>query len=503
MRKFTAEKALSRVQSAVILTVIAVVALLGILSPLDTVRSLITVVTTLALVNLVFVLVMMMASANSKGDTNPTPLDWDTLPRVTVFSPMRHEGKVVKRHINRVSQLIWPRDRIEFLPLVREDDIATSSASEEERANATLNAFEAYGPLPEGFRVVEVPPTHYGSKPAQLEWGRQQMTGEFFIIFDAENIPDPNLLLEAYRKFLASEHKEKLAGVQAVPVVSNWQRGFFPRYQAAEYTAHYRHFDPGMIKLGLLTPLSGNSVLFRASAVKAVGGYDRHNKAEDADLSVMLARGGYSIDTIDVETTEEAPRSFDSWIKQRRRWMDGFAQTYFTHMREPIQLLKDLKPLNYMVFQLMFGVRPFLQLINPIVVALAVVYGSCLAIQPWVDNNTTENIILTLQEIYSPLAKAMGMVLMFVGSMTFFYSLLIACMRQRMWKSVPLMPLVVFYWSAQFVAQWWAMKDFLTGAGWHKTAHEDEEAAIKNAPAYAAYAASQPQTAYANEGSAD
>lgn len=503
MRKFTAEKALSRLQATLILMVVAVITTFTILSPMETIRTIITIITMLALVNLVFVLMMAIGSASIKrSESDLYPLNWETLPRVTVFSPMRHEGRVVKRHVDKVSRLIWPRDRVEFLPLVREDDFAGPMASDEERKNATLNALEAYGPLPEGFRIVLVPPSHYGSKPAQLEWGRKEMTGEFFLILDAENIPDPNLLLGAYREFLTSKHKERLGGVQAVPVVSNWQRGFFPRYQAAEYTAHYRHFDPGMIKLGLLTPLSGNSVLFRTSAVEAVGGYDRHNKAEDADLSVMLARGGYQIGTIDIETTEEAPRSFDSWIKQRRRWMDGFAQTYFTHMREPFQLLKDLRPINFMVFQLMFGIRPFLQLVNPFVVALALIYGSCLALQPWVDNSTTQNIILTLQEIYSPLAKGMGMVLMFVGSLTFFYSLLIACMRQRMWKSVPLMPLVVFYWGAQFIAQWWAMKDFLTGAGWHKTAHEDEEAVINTTPTYA-YGSSQPQAVYANKGSAD
>jgi len=49
-------------------------------------------------------------------------------------------------------------------------------------------------------------------------------------------------------------------------------------------------------------------------------------------------------------------------VKQRSRWLKGYAITYGVHMRKPLQLLKDLGPLRFAGLQLLFAgtLLPFL-----------------------------------------------------------------------------------------------------------------------------------------------
>jgi hypothetical protein len=134
---------------------------------------------------------------------------------------------------------------------------------------------------------------------------------------------------------------------------------------------------------------------------------------------------------------------------------------------------------------MMFFVGPLLQFLNPIVIGLTLLYGLCLMpfVERW-DPDRVDATVLFLQRIYSPEAKAMGMILMLIGTFVYFYQLLVTCMDRRMWKAVPFLFLVPFYWLSQSLAQWLALRDFCTNAGWAKTDHTNEEAAFRAAPSY-------------------
>ena len=87
--------------------------------------------------------------------------------------------------------------------------------------------------------------------------------------------------------------------------------------------------------------LGGTSNHFRASALQAVGGWDAFNVTEDADLGIRLARHGYRCGILDSTTYEEANTQLPNWMRQRRRWLKGFLQTWLVHMRNPLLLLRQ------------------------------------------------------------------------------------------------------------------------------------------------------------------
>jgi cellulose synthase/poly-beta-1,6-N-acetylglucosamine synthase-like glycosyltransferase len=75
---------------------------------------------------------------------------------------------------------------------------------------------------------------------------------------------------------------------------------------------------------------------------------------EDADLGVRLARAGYRTEMIDTVTLEEANCSPLPWVRQRSRWLKGYAMTWAVHMRRPRQLWRDLGPRGFVGFQTLF-----------------------------------------------------------------------------------------------------------------------------------------------------
>ena len=81
-----------------------------------------------------------------------------------------------------------------------------------------------------------------------------------------------------------------------------------------------------------------------------MGGWDAYNVTEDADLGMRIARLGYRCEMVNTTTSEEANNRPLAWVKQRSRWLKGFAMTWISHMRDPARLWKDLGPAGFMGF---------------------------------------------------------------------------------------------------------------------------------------------------------
>lgn len=111
---------------------------------------------------------------------------------------------------------------------------------------------------------------------------------------------------------------------------------------------------PGLEKLGLVVPLGGTTLFFRTELLEKLGGWDAHNVTEDADLGIRLARHGYRTELLDTVTMEEANCRVWPWIKQRSRWLKGYAMTYAVHMRDPKTLWQQLGAWRFLGIQVLF-----------------------------------------------------------------------------------------------------------------------------------------------------
>ena len=260
-------------------------------------------------------------------------------PVVSILVPLHNEPLVVPRLINRLSRLTWPRELLDILLVVEEHDHPTREA---------LAACD----LPRWMRVIPVPDAPLKTKPRALNYAMLFARGSIIGVYDAEDAPEPGQIHKVVQCF--QNGPPNLACVQGVLDFYNARKNWLSRCFTIEYATWFRVILPGMQRLGLAVPLGGTTLFFRRDILESLGGWDAHNVTEDADLGIRLARHGYYTQLLDTVTLEEANCRAIPWIKQRSRWLKGYAVTWLVHMRAPRQLWDQLGPWRFFGVQVLF-----------------------------------------------------------------------------------------------------------------------------------------------------
>jgi cellulose synthase/poly-beta-1,6-N-acetylglucosamine synthase-like glycosyltransferase len=261
-------------------------------------------------------------------------------PMISLLVPLYRESEIAGTLLARMAELDYPRDRLELCLIVEDDDLQT---------RRTLEMSD----LPEWARIIEVPEGSLRTKPRALNYAMAFAQGSIIGVYDAEDSPAPDHLRRVAEVFARRE--PTTACLQGALDYFNCDRTWVARCFTLEYASWFRVLLPGIERLGLALPLGGTTLFLRREALEAVGGWDAHNVTEDADLGIRLARQGYRTEIIPVSTVEEATTRIWPWIRQRSRWLKGYAVTWAVHMRDPRALWRDLGPRRFLGFQLMFA----------------------------------------------------------------------------------------------------------------------------------------------------
>lgn len=261
------------------------------------------------------------------------------LPVVSVMVALYREAEIAGRLVRRLEALDYPRDRLDILLVVEQDDAVTRHALSATR-------------LPPWMRIVVVPHGMLKTKPRALNHALHLCRGSIVGIYDAEDAPAANQITRVVHRFACSG--QDVVCLQGVLDFYNPRTNWLARCFAMEYAAWFRALLPGMARLGFAVPLGGTTLFFRRDALEQLGGWDAHNVTEDADLGMRLARYGYRTELIDSVTMEEANCHVQPWIRQRSRWLKGYMITYCVHMRDPALLLRQLGAWKFIGFQVFF-----------------------------------------------------------------------------------------------------------------------------------------------------
>jgi len=260
-------------------------------------------------------------------ETQPEWIDDARLPIYTVVIALYKEAAVARQLARAIDRFDYPRAKLDVKFVVEDDDEATAAA---------LRAHPPRAP----HEIVVAPDGAPRTKPRALNIAMPLARGSLVAVFDAEDLPDARQLRRAAALF--AQAPKNVACQQASLVIDNgelnWKTGMF----ALEYAALFDVYNKGLAALGLPIFLGGTSNHFRIEALKEIGLWDAYNVTEDADLGLRLARAGYSVQTFDSHTFEEAPALFRALVKQRTRWFKGWMQTAIVHCRHPARLFADL-----------------------------------------------------------------------------------------------------------------------------------------------------------------
>lgn len=286
-------------------------------------------------------------------------------PVYTVLVPLYREVNVARNILASLGRLDYPRDKLDVKFLLEADD------------PATLEALKAAG-IPEWAEVLVVPHAQPKTKPRACNHGLQRARGEYLVIFDAEDRPDPDQLKQAVAAFQAVP--ARVACLQAQLAYHNHRQNLLTRWFAMEYNVWFRRYLPGLARLRVPIPLGGTSNHFRTAALTEVGGWDPFNVTEDCDLGVRLHLLGHRTALLDSTTWEEANSVVGNWIRQRSRWLKGYFITHVVWCRRPLWLVGRLGPWSTLGFLLSVLFVPLLAATNLVLWAYAGVYATLVSV---------------------------------------------------------------------------------------------------------------------------
>lgn len=420
------------------------------MDPLRAVATAVAILSTIYFLDVVFNLYLVLKSLQSPPEIvfsnhELSTINQERLPVYSILCPLYREARVLPDFLNAINAIDWPKEKLDVLLLLEADD------------EETIKAVDSMN-LPPYFRKLVVPHSQPKTKPKACNWGLAHAKGEYVVIYDAEDIPDPQQLKKAYLAF-AKQPREVIC-LQAKLNYFNPHQNLLTRLFTAEYSLWFDLSLVGMQSINTAIPLGGTSNHFRTSDLKKLEGWDPFNVTEDADLGVRLFKAGYRTAIIDSTTLEEANSDIFNWVRQRSRWIKGYMQTYLVHMRNPVEFVRE-NGIHAFIFQLVVGGKIAFIFINPILWAATISY--------FVLNRLVGP---TIESLYPSYIFYMAVISLVFGNFLFVYYYMVGCAKREQWALMKYVFLVPFYWLAVSVAGVKALYQLIFKPHfWEKTVH--------------------------------
>lgn len=344
----SARYVLSTSQKVIGIVAVVIVIACAIAWPLTTLMSLIGVASVIFLASTMFKFFVALRGSRYDLVARVRPdeiaaLRDDELPMYTVLVPVFREARIVGRLVENLGRLDYPTDRLEVIILVEEEDAETRDAIAESDP-------------PDHFLVVTVPKGAPQTKPRACNVGLEVARGDFLVIYDAEDAPEPDQLKKTVIAF--SRAHESVVVMQAALNYFNARENVLTRMFSLEYSYWFDYMLTGLDVRDLPIPLGGTSNHFRTPALRELGGWDPYNVTEDADLGIRASALGYRVGVVDSTTMEEATSQVGIFIGQRSRWIKGYMQTALVHARQPLALIRQIGIRRFASFTLLIAGTP-------------------------------------------------------------------------------------------------------------------------------------------------
>lgn len=270
------------------------------------------------------------------------------LPKVTILIPAHNEAVVIRKTLQAMIRLAYPKDRLEVIVI---NDSSTDRTGEIARRIAKKHPF---------IQVIDTKPPYTGKgKSTALNTGLAVATGKYIAVYDADNTPEKEAI---YHLVLGLENDDRAGAMVGKFRVSNAKRTLLTRFINIETIGFQWMAQAGRWYWFKMTTIPGTNFMIRRSLIEKLGGWDAKALAEDTELSVRVYNEGYYIRFFPAAITwEQEPETWGVWWRQRIRWARGnqyvimkFLFQFFRLKRKAI--LFDLLYFFFTYFLFFFGV---------------------------------------------------------------------------------------------------------------------------------------------------
>ncbi len=278
------------------------------------------------------------------------------LPEVTVQLPIFNERYVLRRLLEAVCSIDYPKDRLEIQIL---DD------STDETKEIAANLAEEY--RQKGFDVVHIHRTNReGYKAGALENGMKVARGKFFAIFDADFIPPKNFLRETIHYFSDPE----VGMVQVRWEHINRDYSLLTRAQALFLDGHFAIEHAARFFSGRFFNFNGTAGIWRKECIEDAGGWQHDTITEDLDLSYRAQLKGWKFIYInDLAAPAELPVEMNAFRSQQHRWSKGSIETAIkllpTLIKSPIPFKTKMEAIYHLTGNISYLLLVMLAILMP------------------------------------------------------------------------------------------------------------------------------------------
>ena len=283
------------------------------------------------------VLLMQYLRRRGRQPDAPPPADW---PLVCVQLPIYNEQHIALRLLEAVTGLDYPRERLHVQLLDDSTDGTTALLA------ARVNQLRA-----QGWKVDHLHrSTRRGYKAGALADGLRRTRAPYVAIFDADFVPPPHFLKTVLPPLLADP---QVAVVQTAWGHLNAEANWLTRAQRLAVDAHFVIEQTARSRSGWIVPFNGTGGVWRAAAVRAVGGWSARTLTEDCDLSYRAQLAGWrSVYLPHVVVPGQLPETLAAYQRQQARWAQGNTQCLrlllLRLLTEPMPLGRRLMAIHHL-----------------------------------------------------------------------------------------------------------------------------------------------------------
>lgn len=251
--------------------------------------------------------------------------DLEVYPKVSVLIPAHNEEKVIGNTVDAISRSIYPKEKLEI--------IVINDSSSDKTGEVLKEKQKIYPNL----KVLEIkPPLGAKGKSNALNQGLKIATGEYIVIYDADNTPERRAILNLV-KFIIKD--PRLGAVVGKFRTRNKDKSLLTKFINIETLSFQWLVQAARNYFLGLTTIPGTNFIIRKDLLDKIGGWNIHALTEDTELTIRIYQEGFRIIWLPTAITwEQEPEKIKIWIKQRTRWARGNISVIATYLKNIFSL---------------------------------------------------------------------------------------------------------------------------------------------------------------------
>lgn len=262
------------------------------------------------------------------------PKSFHRYPMISVMVPAHNEGIVIGDTVRSLLAFDYPKDRYEIIVI---------------NDNSSDNSAEILSSLQEEYQgrklyVINTDAKTGGrGKSGALNNGYKLAKGEYIVIYDADNTPEPKALRTLVWEI---ENDSSLGAVIGKFRTRNKQASVLTQFINIETLCFQWMSQAGRWNLFKLCTIPGTNFIIRRSIIDAIGGWDEKAIAEDTEISFRIYMMNKKIKFApEAVTWEQEPQTLSVWFRQRTRWVKG--NIYVLMKNFPLLWKKEARQIRF------------------------------------------------------------------------------------------------------------------------------------------------------------